>query len=104
MYNYSYQQPQPGRPTSRKNVWLAVLLQSSPLLTVASCTQIGLNVRTDQGISTLLALGVIFAWMVCGLGYAYLKEWKRFMAAFLLGPIFVLVSCTASFQGVNYDF
>lgn len=104
MYNYSYQQPQPVRPTSRKNVLLAVLLQSSPLLTVAGCTQIGLDVRTDQSISTLLALGVIFAWMVWGLGYAYLREWKRFTAAFLLGPVFVLVSCTASFQGVHYDF
>lgn len=97
-----YYQPQPVR--SRKSVFLAVLLQSSPLLTVAGCTQLGLNIRTDPGLSTVLGLAILFAWMVWGLGYAYLGEWKRFLAAFLLGPIFVLASCTASFQGVHYDF
>jgi hypothetical protein len=99
-----YYQPQPARPRSRKSVFLAIFLQSSPLLTVTGCTRVGLQMNTGTTISGLLDLGMLFAWMVWGLGYAYLGQWKRFTAAFLLGPIFVLVSCTASFQGVHYDF
>jgi hypothetical protein len=105
MQQYYYQpQPRPARPRSRKSVFLAIFLQSSPLLTVAGCTKVGLQVKTGQSIEVLLDLAILFAWMVWGLGYAYLGEWKRFLAAFLLGPIFVLASCTASFQGVHYDF
>lgn len=91
-----------------KSVKRAVLLQISPLLTVAGCTDIGLSSGTFGDtvpfLSFVSAFGVLFAWMVWGLGYGYLGHLTRFGLSFALGPVFVLSSCYASFHGIYYDF
>ena len=82
----------PPAERRRKFVPLAVLLQCVPLLGAAACFH---QSATDQkgGGLVLLWFSVLF-W---GFGYLYLMRWWRFMAVFLLGPIFAFTSCTASF-------
>jgi hypothetical protein len=77
---------------------VAVLFQCIPLLGAVSCFASGLS--DQNGDLWLLWFGALF-W---GFGYLVLRRWGRFLLAFVIGPIFAFTSCTASFQGVRFDY
>ncbi len=83
----------------RKWVWLAVLLQCIPLLGAAECMTAA---ATDQqpGMIGLLMFSLLF-W---GIGYLYLGRLVRGLVIFLVGPVFAFSTCTASIQGVRFDY
>jgi hypothetical protein len=58
---------------------------------------------SDQQASGL-ALILWFSVLFWGLGYAYAGLPKWFVPVLLLGPIFALVSCTASVMGASFDY
>jgi hypothetical protein len=108
-----YYQPLPARPRSPKSVFLAIFLQGSPLLTVIGCLNNTINLRAlleptnlrvnlNQDLFSLTCeVGAFLGWMLWGLGYAYLGEWKQFAGAFFGGPVlFVASSITTLMFGV----
>lgn len=94
--------PQPAiakQERSRKSIIIAVTFQCIPLVAAAGCASIGAS-NQNLGADLLLWLAAGF-W---GFGYLYLGRTVRFIAALLIGPLFAMSSCSASFNGVAYDY
>ncbi|GAC1467157.1 MAG: hypothetical protein PVSMB7_13420 [Chloroflexota bacterium] len=91
--------PAEPRPRSRKSIFTAMTLQCIPLLGAAGCASEGAT-NQQSGLAPLRWLSILF-W---GFSYLYLRRLLRFIVVCLVGPLFALTICTASLNGVTYDY